>query len=91
VRHGGRRARRIDWILLKDGRRRLRTEAHEILRDRDEQSFVYPSDHYPLLAMFARPADTRPSGGALRCGPAGQPPAGPRRRPRCWVEIYPVG
>jgi endonuclease/exonuclease/phosphatase family metal-dependent hydrolase len=52
VRHG-RTPRRIDWILLKDGRRRLRTEAHTILRDRDAESGIYPSDHYPTLATLA--------------------------------------
>lgn len=52
VRHG-RTPRRIDWILLKDGRR-LRTEAHAILRDRDAESGIYPSDHYPTLATLAR-------------------------------------
>jgi endonuclease/exonuclease/phosphatase family metal-dependent hydrolase len=53
VRHG-RTPRRIDWILLKDGRRRLRTEAHAILRDRDAESGIYPSDHCPTLATLAR-------------------------------------
>ena len=49
----GRKPRRIDWILLKNGRRRLRTEAHAILRDRDAESAIYPSDHYPMLATLA--------------------------------------
>jgi endonuclease/exonuclease/phosphatase family metal-dependent hydrolase len=44
--------RRIDWILLKDPRDRLRTESHEIVRDRDERKGLYPSDHYPALAEF---------------------------------------
>jgi endonuclease/exonuclease/phosphatase family metal-dependent hydrolase len=52
VRHGS-KPRRIDWILLKNGRQRLRTEAHAILRDRDEKSAIYPSDHYPILATLA--------------------------------------
>ncbi len=52
VRHG-RKPRRIDWILLKNGQQRLRTEAHEILRDRHARSAVYPSDHYPILAALA--------------------------------------
>ena len=52
VRHG-RKPRRIDWILLKDGRQRLRTEVHEILRDCDAKSTIYPSDHYPVLATLA--------------------------------------
>ena len=42
--------RRIDWILLKDPRRRVRVGSHLILRDHDEGSGVYPSDHYPVLA-----------------------------------------
>jgi endonuclease/exonuclease/phosphatase family metal-dependent hydrolase len=42
--------RRIDWILLKDPRRRLRTLLHLIVRDHDEGSGAYPSDHYPVLA-----------------------------------------
>jgi len=49
----GRKPRRIDWILLKNGRQRLRTEAHAILRDRDAKSAIYPSDHYPMLATLA--------------------------------------
>ena len=48
-----RKPRRIDWILLKNGRQRLRTEEHAILRDRDEKSAIYPSDHYPILATIA--------------------------------------
>lgn len=55
VRHGN-TPRRIDWILVKNGRHGLRTEAHEILRDRDARSAIYPSDHYPTLATMA-PAD----------------------------------
>jgi endonuclease/exonuclease/phosphatase family metal-dependent hydrolase len=51
VRHG-RKPRRIDWILIKNGRQRLRTEAHAILRDRDAKSAIYPSDHYPVLATL---------------------------------------
>ena len=47
-----RKPRRIDWILIKNGRQRLRTEAHAILRDRDEKSAIYPSDHYPVLATL---------------------------------------
>ncbi len=49
----GSKPRRIDWILLKDGRQRLRTEAHAILRDCDAKSAIYPSDHYPMLATLA--------------------------------------
>ncbi len=42
--------RRIDWILLRDPHRRLRAASHAIVRDNDEGSGVYPSDHYPVLA-----------------------------------------
>ena len=42
--------RRIDWILLKDPRQRVRVGSHLILRDHEEGSGVYPSDHYPVLA-----------------------------------------
>ena len=42
--------RRIDWILLKDPRRRIRVRSCSIVRDRDERSGVYPSDHFPVLA-----------------------------------------
>jgi endonuclease/exonuclease/phosphatase family metal-dependent hydrolase len=41
--------RRIDWILLKDPRRRIRVGLHSVVRDHDESSRVYPSDHYPVL------------------------------------------
>jgi endonuclease/exonuclease/phosphatase family metal-dependent hydrolase len=52
VRHGD-KPRRIDWILLKNGQQRLRTEAHAILRYRDTKPAIYPSDHYPILATLA--------------------------------------
>jgi len=52
VRHG-RKPRRIDWILLKNGRRCFRTEDHAILRDHDAKSALYPSDHYPILATLS--------------------------------------
>jgi endonuclease/exonuclease/phosphatase family metal-dependent hydrolase len=45
--------RRIDWILLKDPRRRIRAVSHSIVRDHDEESGAYPSDHYPVLAELA--------------------------------------
>ena len=51
--------RRIDWILLKDSRRRIRIESHAIARDHDEESGVYPSDHYPVLADW-RPSPEEP-------------------------------
>jgi endonuclease/exonuclease/phosphatase family metal-dependent hydrolase len=48
--HPARGPRRIDWILLKDSHNRLRPEAHRIVRDGDELSGLYPSDHYPIVA-----------------------------------------
>jgi endonuclease/exonuclease/phosphatase family metal-dependent hydrolase len=47
--------RRIDWILLKDPRRRFRAVSHSIVRDHDEGSGAYPSDHYPVLALLEHP------------------------------------
>jgi endonuclease/exonuclease/phosphatase family metal-dependent hydrolase len=41
---------RIDWILIRDGGRRVEVRSHEILRDGDEAAGKYPSDHYPVLA-----------------------------------------
>jgi endonuclease/exonuclease/phosphatase family metal-dependent hydrolase len=51
--HPGRGPRRLDWILLKDPRNRLQIESHRIVRDADERSGLYPSDHYPVLAELA--------------------------------------
>ena len=48
--HPGRGPRRLDWILLKDPSGRLRTRTHRIVRDGDEVSGLYPSDHYPVVA-----------------------------------------
>jgi endonuclease/exonuclease/phosphatase family metal-dependent hydrolase len=45
--------RRIDWILLKDPRRRIRAVSHSVVRDHDKKSGVYPSDHYPVCADLA--------------------------------------
>jgi endonuclease/exonuclease/phosphatase family metal-dependent hydrolase len=45
--------RRIDWIFLKDAQGRLRVESHRIIHDADENSGLYPSDHYPILADFS--------------------------------------
>ena len=42
--------RRIDWILLSDPDRRMAVKSCSIVRDNDESSGVYPSDHYPVLA-----------------------------------------
>ncbi len=54
---GGGRPCRIDWILVRNGRPRLRTEAQEIVRDLHAQSAVQPSDHYPVLATFVLGAE----------------------------------
>ena len=54
--HPGRGPRRIDWILLKDPRGRLRTGSHNIIHDADEGSGLYPSDHYPIIAEFSTSA-----------------------------------
>ena len=51
--HPERGPRRLDWILLKDPRHRLRTESHWIVRNGNEISGLYPSDHYPVLADLA--------------------------------------
>jgi endonuclease/exonuclease/phosphatase family metal-dependent hydrolase len=48
--HPDRGPRRIDWILLKDPDRRMDVKSCSIVRDNDESSGVYPSDHYPVLA-----------------------------------------
>jgi endonuclease/exonuclease/phosphatase family metal-dependent hydrolase len=48
--HPDRGPRRIDWILLKDPDRRMAVKSCSIVRDNDESSGVYPSDHYPVLA-----------------------------------------
>jgi endonuclease/exonuclease/phosphatase family metal-dependent hydrolase len=50
--HPARGPRRIDWILLKDPKERLRVESHRIIHDAEESIELYPSDHYPLLAEF---------------------------------------
>lgn len=42
--------RRIDWILLRDPRKRTHVLSHRIVRDRDAGRRIYPSDHYPVLA-----------------------------------------
>ncbi len=51
--HPARGPRRLDYIFLKDPTRRLRVLSHGILRDHDERSGQYPSDHYPILATLA--------------------------------------
>jgi endonuclease/exonuclease/phosphatase family metal-dependent hydrolase len=48
--------RRLDWILLKDPKGRLRTKSHSIIHDADEDSGLYPSDHYPVVAEFSTSA-----------------------------------
>jgi len=45
--------RRIDWILLKDPKGRLGIDSHQIIHDADEDSGLYPSDHYPIMAEFS--------------------------------------
>ena len=47
--HPDRGPRRIDWIFLKDPLGLLRVKSHKIIHDADEDSGLYPSDHYPLL------------------------------------------
>jgi endonuclease/exonuclease/phosphatase family metal-dependent hydrolase len=49
---------RIDWILVKDPRQRIRIKSHLIVRDCDEETGIYPSDHYPVLAELALSADS---------------------------------
>ena len=51
--HPDRGPLRIDWILLRDPRRQLRVKSHKIVHDADEDSGLYPSDHYPILAEFS--------------------------------------
>jgi endonuclease/exonuclease/phosphatase family metal-dependent hydrolase len=58
----GLRPKRIDWILLKDPQRRIRVESHLIVRDQDEESGAYPSDHYPVLAELTEEAEKRRRG-----------------------------
>ncbi len=50
--HPGRGPRRIDWILLNDPIGRMAVKSCVIVRNSDESSGVYPSDHYPVLAEF---------------------------------------
>jgi len=50
--HPARGPQRIDWILLKDPRGRLRLGSHNIINDADEDSGLYPSDHYPIMSAF---------------------------------------
>jgi len=52
--HPDRGPRRIDWILLKDPKGRLRLKSHRIIHD--ENDGLYPSDHYPILAEFSTSA-----------------------------------
>lgn len=47
---GGRGSGRLDRILLADPRARVRVRSATIVRERDEESGIYPSDHYPVLA-----------------------------------------
>jgi endonuclease/exonuclease/phosphatase family metal-dependent hydrolase len=54
--HPARGPRRIDWILMKDAKGRLGVRSHRIIHDADENSGLYPSDHYPILADFGTSA-----------------------------------
>ncbi len=54
---------RIDWILVKDGRQRIQTKAQRIVRDCDEESGIFPSDHYPVLSELVLVADDEKSNG----------------------------
>lgn len=42
-------AGRLDWILVRYGTGSVKINSHGILRDGDEASGRYPSDHYPVL------------------------------------------
>jgi len=59
--------RRIDWIFLKDPQGRLRVESHRIIHDADENSGLYPSDHYPIIADFSISASQKRSWGREVC------------------------
>ena len=41
---------RIDWVLLRGPRQRIRALSQLTVRDHDRESGIYPSDHYPVLA-----------------------------------------
>ena len=41
---------RIDWVLLRGPRQRIRALSQLTVRDHDPESGIYPSDHYPVLA-----------------------------------------
>jgi endonuclease/exonuclease/phosphatase family metal-dependent hydrolase/flavin-binding protein dodecin len=41
--------RRIDFVFLKDPAGLLRPASHRIVRDHDETTGAYPSDHYPIF------------------------------------------
>lgn len=42
---------RVDWILARDGAQRLQTTSSVIVRD--DESPIYPSDHYPVVSELA--------------------------------------
>lgn len=44
----GREPWRLDWILIGSDER-LRVLSCQVLRDGDEESGIYPSDHYPIV------------------------------------------
>jgi endonuclease/exonuclease/phosphatase family metal-dependent hydrolase len=55
---------RIDWVLLRDSRQRIRALSQLTVRDHDRESGIYPSDHYPVLAelvLAGRPLQADPT------------------------------
>lgn len=44
-------ALRIDWILVRDGKQKIKVETCQIIRDHEGQT--YPSDHYPVMASLS--------------------------------------
>jgi endonuclease/exonuclease/phosphatase family metal-dependent hydrolase len=76
---GGYGSGRIDWILVKDPRRRIRTKSHLIVRDCDEETGIYPSDHYPVLAELALPTDNGKTNGSGTAETPAEPMQAPDR------------
>ena len=58
---GRHRSERLDWILLKDCRQCIWTRSQLIVRDCDEETGIYPSDHYPVLAELVLTNDGVPT------------------------------
>jgi endonuclease/exonuclease/phosphatase family metal-dependent hydrolase/flavin-binding protein dodecin len=63
-----RKPRRIDWVLLKDPVGLLRPASHRIVRDHDETTGAYPSDHYPIFTDLVPVGEGR--GTKCRVSPA---------------------